>query len=332
MLRDRIIGCFFGIAIGDALGLPCESLSSDEIKNKFGYITTYKSPVNHKYYGDGFLPGTTSDDTQLTLAVAESIIESGLDMDSQAKWHIAAMKDKTKGWGASTKNSIRRLANNCHWNESGESGVGGKGSGNGVAMKISPISAYVACKVDRTNGKHLVQVMDFIKDFASMTHRSSVAVSSALCQASAVFYCLTTSNFDKNTFINLLNIAAIGGKTVFSETLTDDLSVRIRSLQSIASETSDKEIVDNYGGGSCYVYDSLPFTYAFLIRNPNTIESLYDVASAGGDTDSNASMLGGMLGALHGYSIFPENLVNELLEIDRVKDVANRFCDYLGVK
>ncbi len=330
-MRDKILGMFLGTAIGDALGCPVETFSYDKIKDQYGKVKTYLSPDGHKWF-NGEKAGGITDDTQLTLAVTESIIESSLDMDSQAKWHIAAMKDKTKGWGASTKNSIRRLANNCHWSESGESGVDGKGSGNGVAMKISPISAYVACKVDRTNGEHLIKVMDFIKDFASMTHRSSVAVSSALCQSSAVFYCLMCQKFDKDVFIKLVNMAAIGGKTIFPETLTDDLSVRIESLNSITSETTDKEIVDNYGGGSCYVYDSLPFTYAFLIRNPNTIESLYDVASAGGDTDSNASMLGGMLGALHGSSIFPENLVNELLEIDRVKDVANRFCDYLGVK
>jgi ADP-ribosylglycohydrolase len=63
------------------------------------------------------------------------------------------------------------------------------------------------------------------------------------------------------------------------------------------------------------------------VRNPHSIDSLYDCVSAGGDTDSNGSMLASLLGALHGAAIFPKDLVDDLLPRATVLDVAHRFCD-----
>jgi ADP-ribosylglycohydrolase len=69
-----------------------------------------------------------------------------------------------------------------------------------------------------------------------------------------------------------------------------------------------------------------------LVKNPQGIDSLYDCVSAGGDTDSNGSMLASLLGALHGAAIFPKHLVDGLLSREAVFDVANRFCDLLNLE
>ena len=68
------------------------------------------------------------------------------------------------------------------------------------------------------------------------------------------------------------------------------------------------------------------------MKNPQGIDSLYDCVSAGGDTDSNGSMLASLLGALHGTTIFPKHLVDGLLSREAVFDVANRFCDLLNLE
>jgi ADP-ribosylglycohydrolase len=75
----------------------------------------------------------------------------------------------------------------------------------------------------------------------------------------------------------------------------------------------------------------LPFTYAFLVRNPGNIEELYECASAGGDTDSNASMLGALQGALHGTSFFPKALVDGLDRKNEIIKLADSFSERFGI-
>jgi ADP-ribosylglycohydrolase len=67
----------------------------------------------------------------------------------------------------------------------------------------------------------------------------------------------------------------------------------------------------------------------FFIKNPHSIESLYDVINAGGDTDTNGSILGAMLGALNGTEIFPKELIESIPKeyYEEVMDLANRFAD-----
>lgn len=70
-LRDRIAGALYGVAIGDAMGAPLEFMSKDEIARAHGRVT--------EMIGGGWLnvePGEITDDTQMTLAVAEGIIEN----------------------------------------------------------------------------------------------------------------------------------------------------------------------------------------------------------------------------------------------------------------
>jgi ADP-ribosylglycohydrolase len=108
-LRSKITGMFFGVAIGDALGKPVETFSKSKIDKTFGRITKYESSKYHKWF-DGDEIGTITDDTQLTIAVAESIIESnGLNMDSIAKWHVDALSVTDAGWGNSTRLAVKNL-------------------------------------------------------------------------------------------------------------------------------------------------------------------------------------------------------------------------------
>ena len=86
-----------------------------------------------------------------------------------------------------------------------------------------------------------------------------------------------------------------------------------------------------FGGGSCYVYDSLPFTYAWFLKNP-TLDGMFDCISAGGDADSNGSMFGAMLGAREGMSVFPDYLITGLQNSQEVLSLADEFCNKLGIK
>lgn len=328
-LKDRIDGMFLGIAIGDALGMPVETFSSQEIQKKHGRITEYHSPKigGHKYYNE-VNAGTTTDDTQLTLAVAEGIIAAnGLDMEEQAKSHVAAYRESTLGWGRSTKESVRNLANGSHWSKSATN----KGLGNGVAMKVAPVGILLNESVESNDKSNFRKGIHFLIDLAKMTHKSNVAIVSGIVQAVAVSYCLRHENPNED-FVSgfssfTTELAKLTEKSLPPDPNNDArMSERLAKLVDVNSWDVSK-IIDEFGAGSCYCFDSLPFTFAFFLQNPFSIDSLYDVVSAGGDTDSNGSMLGALLGVLNGSSIFPKNLIDGLRCKDKVLDVSNRFYE-----
>lgn len=324
MEKDKIEGMFLGVIIGDCLGMPVETWNAEKIAEKYGRVTDYQVPDGHKWF-NGHLAGTYTDDTQLTLAVAEALIENPLCMDSQTKHHINAFKETTAGWGNTTRDSVRRLANGANWNVSGNDA----GVGNGVAMKIAPMGAYLLSVHESTNADKtaMAEAIDFVTKINLMTHRSSVSASASLAHAFGIYYCLSVkpADFDIDKFKNMILKSSKIGRQMFVETLNDDITSRFESL--FENQYDAQKLIEEFGGGSCYCYNSVPFTYGFFLQNPHSVESLYDVINAGGDTDSNGSMLGALLGALHGTSIFPQHLIDGLVEREKVLEVAQRFAE-----
>lgn len=339
MNKDKVRGMFLGTAIGDSLGMCVEGWDAAKIKEKYGRIETYIDPKGHKYH-DGMRAGSTTDDTQLTITVAEALIEAeGIDLDIQAKHHVKAYKKHTGGWGRTTKEAIEKLASGVHWKDSGmyspteKREEGGKkpsprGFGNGVAMKAGPFGVYMSA-----SAWDWKDIADKLADFTGMTHPTSMAVSSCFAHAYAVYCCMVSEpeKFDIHiqNFVNLVANASEMGKKYYPDTLNkDDITERFKLLN---AHMTTEEIIKAFGKGTYYVYDSLPFTYAFFVRNPTNIEELYECASAGGDTDSNASMLGALLGALNGTSIFPKALVDGLAGKNDLIKLADAFSERFGI-
>ena len=225
---------------------------------------------------------------------------------------------------------LRKSLKVVSWKESGKFDVPNRGFGNGVPMKIGPIAAYPAIMGSEANLKVLV-------DFTSMTHRTSVAVSSAFAHTKALYECLTsnTKDFNVKSFIKKVVKASSYGRSYFVETWEDDLTSRIECLLEIYDCAdllyNDLYLVGKFGGGSCYVYDSLPFSYAYFMRSPFNLKGMYDVAYAGGDADTNASFVASMVGALVGPEVFPDNLINGLVQKDEILKLADDFYEKMSL-
>lgn len=325
-LKDKVRGNFLGVAIGDALGKPVESLSAGFIAEKFGRVTDYISNSSHKWFSED-QAGTTTDDWQLTKAVAKAMIATGkFDLDEIAREHVAEFKISVRGWGESTRESVANIAHGIHWKEAGKTDKAGRGTGNGICMKVSPAGLFMALTNPVCANPPWQEHVSNIANLGLMTHRTCLAVTSGLSHAFATFKCFTSEpeTFDSESFCKMLLGSATLGRQYFPETIKDDFQTRFEKL---SGDLTTEEIITEFGGGSCYVYNSLPFTYAFFLRDPHSIEVLYDCISAGGDTDSNGSMLAGMLGALHGMEIFPEHLIEGLKEKDEVLAIADEFYE-----
>jgi len=323
MNKSKIKGLIFGCAIGDALGMPIESFSKEKIQSKYKRLTNYIQPVDHKWF-NGKESGTTTDDTSLLTATVESIIDSnGLDMDSQVKWHIKAIEKSDEGMGDTTRIALRSLSNDKHWSNSGLFN-NGKGVGNGVAMKVSPIAAYFSvCE----NSNSLPKILSFIVDYNNMTHKTKISLIGAVSIFSVAVDCLlSTKKLNINHLINnCLNCFEILKDKNSSSEEKDDLTLRLKEMFDNYNNWSKDDIINKYNGGYCYVYDSVPFALSFFLKNPYSIESLYDVINSGGDTDTNGAIVGSLLGSLNGIEIFPEHLINGLKDKDYLNDLSERF-------
>ena len=112
-----LYGCLIGGAIGDAVG------------------SYYEGQANVKSVEFDVINGIT-DDTQLTLATCESIIDSGhVSAESIAKKMLEWYNNgKLSGLGSSTLKALRNLQVGAHWALSGRSGE--YAAGNGAAMRM----------------------------------------------------------------------------------------------------------------------------------------------------------------------------------------------------
>ena len=113
--------------------------------------------------------------------------------------------------------------------------------------------------------------------------------------------------------------------------MTDKLTDKFKMLWE--NDTYLKMDVDELlaatGGATCYVFNSLPFSYSIFLKDPTNIEILYQTINAGGDTDTNGAIVGALLGAYNGTKIIPDHLLNGLWNRQEVEDTAVAFCDSL---
>jgi len=157
--RSQILGCILGGALGDAWGGPWEGNPGQ---------VAFQIPSR----------SSVSDDTQLTLATCESIIENGGVHAERLASHFATWfaTGRVSGIGASTLKSMRDLAAGVHWALAGSRGE--YSAGNGAAMRIAPLAFLLepATPADRR----------VIRDVCRITHHNDEAYVGALAVVIAI--------------------------------------------------------------------------------------------------------------------------------------------------
>jgi ADP-ribosylglycohydrolase len=73
LVADRLAGTLLGVALGDALGLPCEGMSARSIVRRFGTVDRFRLLGR---------TGFVSDDTEQTALIAQSLVRHSRDSDA----------------------------------------------------------------------------------------------------------------------------------------------------------------------------------------------------------------------------------------------------------
>lgn len=71
---DRALGAFYGLALGDALGMPTQSLSRQQIKQRFGAIHRLEDAGPDQPIAANMPKGSITDDTEQAILVGDLLV------------------------------------------------------------------------------------------------------------------------------------------------------------------------------------------------------------------------------------------------------------------
>jgi ADP-ribosyl-[dinitrogen reductase] hydrolase len=292
------------VAYGDSCGLPVETKSRQFIKDTYGEIKSLL-PVSNPYFGDG-PAGVWSDDTMLSLAVAESLVEvGGFSMQSMVNYHIKAMdqtpprlvrgKPVPRGWGKSTWESVLRLKlGHGNWTDSGNP----EGEGNGVLMKLAPLALWQALHPSNRDNEHIEQL-------ATMTHANHLSVVTALVHRD-VLRGLFFEHINSEQIAEAATSAALSYEKEYKQT-GNKTSKLLGKLALLPGSTIDR-VIDLKSSSGFHSPETLVMAYAAFARKPDFPGSVYEAVSYGGDSDSIASITASMSVLSSGELAQPDDL------------------------
>ena len=73
--NTRALGAFYGLALGDALGMPTQSLSREQVQQRFGAITGLEDADADQPIAPNMPAGSITDDTEQAILVGELLVE-----------------------------------------------------------------------------------------------------------------------------------------------------------------------------------------------------------------------------------------------------------------
>ncbi|MBF0318670.1 MAG: ADP-ribosylglycohydrolase family protein [Nitrospirae bacterium] len=309
-LKDALIGCLLGTAVGDALGLPMEGLSRQRQPKIFPNIDGY-----HFLFGKGMI----SDDTEHACITAQALIaawgaEGEVGLVSEKEF-IASLTKRLKLWllalpaaaGYATLRSLLKLWLGVSYKRSGVFSAG-----NGPAMRSAVIG--VACGDDFPTMRTLVSLSTII------THTDPKAGEGALAVALAAS--MASRHIDNpNEFLERLDMLTDG----------QDFKALVKAaLSSAISGQTTEAFAASIGlerGVSGYIYHTVPVVLHAWFRHPADYKAAITAAiRCGGDTDTVAAILGGIIGARVGKAGIPTKYIHDLFDWP----VSARWIENLG--
>lgn len=251
-----------------------------------------------------------SDDTQLTLATCEAIsdhskVEPGAIASAFSHWFG---RNRIVGAGASTYKALVELNQGGHWALVGRRGE--MAAGNGAAMRIAPL-AFCLDPKDPAARK-------LIRDVSRITHHSEEAYAGALAVTLAIRAALDGTWDGEGSLIGLV------------VQHLPDTSVRDRLIE-IGSLNEKMPVIDvaRRLGSSSYVVDSVPLVLFAVgqINKVGFVNLLEGIITAGGDTDTNASIAGQIAGTLLGQTGLPIEMIERIPDLTLITDIAKAFSE-----
>jgi ADP-ribosylglycohydrolase len=273
-----------GLGLGDALG---EMLS-------------YQSANAPRRLAENDLPAGPwfhTDDTEMAISIVAVLKSHGeLNQDALARRFARRFeRDPDRGYGSMTRIQLREINAGAKWRETAANAFGGQGSmGNGGAMRVAPLGAYLA--------DDLARCVDAARDSALVTHTHPEGVAGTI--AVAVDAAMAWQLRDK--------LQIDFAQKFFAEILRLTPESKVRRGLLLASQTPVEvpfqEVAKSLGNGSLVTApDTVPFCIWMAAHHSrNFVEAIGKTISVGGDCDTNAAIVGGIVALSVSRSDIPD--------------------------
>jgi ADP-ribosylglycohydrolase len=292
----------YGLAIGDALGMPTQMLSRAEIRARWGELLTgfEPAPPGHPIVA-GMPAGTVTDDTEQAVLLGRLLVSGhGIIDPNEFASALVSWEREMAGRGSldllgpSTKRAVAAVLAGTPPEEAGATGAT-----NGAAMRIAPVG--IAVPADS-----LPALVDHVVMASHVTHNTGIALAGAAAVAAAVSAGVSGAGIAQATAlaIEAARIAAGRGHWVAGA----DVAARIEWASGLVTGRSQREAADliyRLVGTSLATQESVPAAFAVLAAVPDDPwRACLLAASLGGDCDTIAAMAGAIAGACHGHGAF----------------------------
>lgn len=322
-IKNLITCSFYGSAIGDALGVPVEFCSREELDTN--PITAMMG--NGTYNQE---KGTFSDDTSLSLATAIGLCsKNNTDVlyniaDEFKEWFYNgkyAINNKVFDVGNSTAKAIGRYAiTNLLFDNTNESSY--YSNGNGSLMRILPVAFYMY-------GKEEFNTLDkrkkFVSDVSALTHSHIISKMCCVIYCEIVLEIITEKINNTFDIDNLLtSISKVMEQVYHSYTLSKDSNEYMREFTSIFHLLFllfSRDKVKSNG----YVINTLESVLWCIANTHSYKEAVLTAVNLGGDTDTIASLVGGLAGLIYRYNDIPNEWISCLQGKKMINGVIKKF-------
>ncbi|MEO1430609.1 MAG: ADP-ribosylglycohydrolase family protein [Cyanobacteria bacterium J06633_8] len=302
-----IIGCLLGTAIGDAFGLPYEGLSKQR-QNKL-----YPNIKNHNFL---FNKGMISDDTEHTCIVAQSLIISAgntsiftKQLAYRLRWWLLGLP---AGIGYATLKSIIKL-----WLGIAPHKSGVFSAGNGAAMRSTIIGVCY--------GNDIQKLRELVRASTRLTHTDVKAEYGALAVALAASTASQKLIISPQVYYKKLQ------NLIGCEQL-EFLCLIKQACESAELQETTQSFAAKIGlskGITGYIYHTVPVVIQTWLKNQQDYQTaILEIIACGGDTDTTAAILGGIIGAAVGKKGIPQTWLDNLWEYPR----NIKWMESLGIR
>lgn len=299
---DKCEGVILGLAIGDALGWPTESISLSQIKSQYGENGIDDLPD----------PAPYTDDTQMSLAVAEALIESGKkDIDTVMK----SIREKFIRWCHSDENNkapgdtclraVERLEYGIGWRHSGDPDSKGCGS----AMRVAPIGFLYQV--------HPEKLWQVARASGICTHGHPTAIAASIGAAYLVKVALDGVH-PKEMVDKLLR---------FTTGISAEWEEAIAKVPECLNWEDEEDALKHLGEGWVGEEAVTLALYCFLRYPDDYSKAVLRAANTEGDSDSIACITGSISGAYLGAKAIPQDWKDRIDNKEYLSSIAKDLND-----
>ncbi|MFF7144555.1 ADP-ribosylglycohydrolase family protein [Streptomyces nodosus] len=310
---DRALGAYYGLALGDALGMPTQVMSREDVVRVYGTVTGFEPARPDNPVSAGMPAGSVTDDTDQAVIVGRLIDEGRgrIDPLRLAQELLDWEKEmKAKGsfdlLGPSTKAALDAVARGVPTQEAGR-----HGTTNGAAMRVTPVGiAFTA--------EPLEAFLDHVVDSCQVTHDTNIGIAGAAAVAAAVSTGVGGGSLDEAVAAAVA--AARAGARRGHWIAGADIASRIEWTQDLVRELPEAEALDRIValvGTSVASQESVPAAFAVLaVADGDPWRAALLAANLGGDSDTIGAIAGAVAGSVTGLSGLPAEAVRTLRTVN----------------